>query len=380
MTDWPFLPLEEVLSLEYGRSLPARDRGKGGKYDVAGSNGPDGRHTECLVRGPGVVVGRKGSAGKVHWYESDFWPIDTTYYVKPRMPLDMRWAYYVLGSLRLPTLATTTGVPGLNRNDVYRLELRVPPLNEQHRIAEILDQASSLRRMAASMDRKAKVIIPALFLQTFGDPVANPMSWPKLPIGQLATVTTGNTPPRDRSEYYGGQVEWIKSDNINTPSHYLTPASERLSYRGSEVGRLAVSGSTLVTCIAGSPNVIGNAALANRLVAFNQQINAATPKPGVDPYFLYAHFLVGKKLIQAVSSGGMKGLVSKSAFSSVQFLGPPTELQRQFGRRCRRLCEQTEQCLLRTGLLDNLLAVLTQKALVGDLTASWRLSNVGGPK
>ncbi len=184
--EWPRVRLGDMLSLEYGKSLPARARDPHGEFPVAGSNGPDGKHTSALVSSPGIVVGRKGSAGRIYWYENDFWPIDTTYYVVPKLSLDMRWTYYLLSRLRLDRLATTTGVPGLNRNDAYALEISLPPLSEQRRIVEILDQADRLRRLRAEAGAKAERILPALFIKMFGDPATNPMGWPCLPLSDLA--------------------------------------------------------------------------------------------------------------------------------------------------------------------------------------------------
>ena len=119
--NWPPQSLGDLLSLKYGKALRAADRDVSGTIPVAGSNGPDGVHSQALVEGPGIVVGRKGSAGKVAWYESDFWPIDTTYYVRQKAPLNLRWTFYLLQHMKLERLNTTTGVPGLNRNDAYGL-------------------------------------------------------------------------------------------------------------------------------------------------------------------------------------------------------------------------------------------------------------------
>jgi type I restriction enzyme S subunit len=146
----------------------------------------------------------------------------------------------------------------------------------------------------------------------------------------LADVKTGNTPPRDIPAYYGDHIEWIKSDNIKSPSHYLTKATEYLSRAGVKVGRTAPSGATLVTCIAGSPACIGNAALADRQVAFNQQINALVPKDDIEPEFLYANVLFSKPKIQAASTQGMKGMVSKSALAQVRLIAPPARLRKRF--------------------------------------------------
>ncbi|MBU0595640.1 restriction endonuclease subunit S, partial [Candidatus Bipolaricaulota bacterium] len=271
-------------------------------------------------------------------------------------------------------LASVRGAhyPAVSDRDVKQTTIPFAPLSEQRRIVRIMDQASEIRNLRADGNAIAGRVLSAHFIATFKDPTTSPKAWPACPIGELAIISTGNTPSRKKSEYYGDHIEWVKSDNLNTPSHYITPTAEHLSERGVKVGRTAPAGSTLVTCIAGSPGAIGNAALANRKVAFNQQINAATPKDGVDPYFLYAHFLVGKRLVQAASTGGMKGLVSKSRFSAIEFLSPPPEMQERFGRQCKELCDQNELRIRQSEQLDRLFAVLLHRAFSGDLTARWR--------
>src|SRR5262249_42242498 len=114
---WPTIELGTLLNLEYGRALRKDDRNSYGNIPVAGSNRVNGYLRESLVKGPGIVVGRKGSAGRVTWFDGDFWPIDTAYFVQPKIECDLRWVFYLLVYLRLDRLAITTGVPGLNRED-----------------------------------------------------------------------------------------------------------------------------------------------------------------------------------------------------------------------------------------------------------------------
>jgi type I restriction enzyme S subunit len=92
-----------------------------------------------------------------------------------------------------------------------------------------------------------------------------------------------------------------------------------------------------MTCIAGSPDCIGNVALADREVAFNQQINAVTSHDGVDYRFVYVLLLVGKRLIQAASTKGMKGMVSKGKLEGVLVPVPPAKEQAQFGEAFDRV-------------------------------------------
>ena len=117
---YQLFPFMEVCTLEYGASLPQKDR-VFGEYPVVGSNGITGYHNEYLVEGPTIVVGRKGSAGEITFIKKNCYPIDTTYYVKRVSPekCDIKYIYHVLTTLDLPNLKGGAGIPGLNRNDVY---------------------------------------------------------------------------------------------------------------------------------------------------------------------------------------------------------------------------------------------------------------------
>jgi len=136
--EWKMLKIENILSLEYGRGLIAKNR-KGNKYPVYGSNGIVGYNYEYLIKGPGIIVGRKGTIGSVKWSNIDYWPIDTTYYVKLKeTEIDLEWLSNKLLTLGLSKLNMATGTPGLNRDLVYNLNVSIPPLQEQKKIAEIL--------------------------------------------------------------------------------------------------------------------------------------------------------------------------------------------------------------------------------------------------
>ncbi|MHC6592511.1 restriction endonuclease subunit S [Arthrobacter sp. C152] len=118
--------LGDILALEYGKSLPASKRTPG-NVDVYGSGGVSGTHTEALCENPGVVVGRKGTAGAVHWSRRPFFPIDTTFYVVPRSAnISQIFSYFLLRTLRLDEMNNDSAVPGLNRNEAHASRIRVP--------------------------------------------------------------------------------------------------------------------------------------------------------------------------------------------------------------------------------------------------------------
>ncbi len=142
--EWKCRSLGEILSFEYGKGLPERVR-VSGNVPVYGSNGLVGTHNIKLVGGPGIIVGRKGSIGEVTWSNCDFWPIDTTYYIKLQTNEDLRFIFFLLRTLNLTKLNKASGVPGLNRNDVYVLKVFLPSITVQKRIAGHLNNINELR-------------------------------------------------------------------------------------------------------------------------------------------------------------------------------------------------------------------------------------------
>jgi type I restriction enzyme S subunit len=244
----------------------------------------------------------------------------------------LRWLYYGLKYLDLTRFNKAAAIPGLNREDAYELKLRVPTMAEQDAIVACLDRATDLINARRYALQVCDEFLPASFLQIVGDPRTNPRKLPRANIEELGKVETGNTPPRERKEYYGAHVEWIKSDNITLAEMHPTRAAEYLSATGAEVGRIVEVGSLLVTCIAGSLASIGNVVVTNRRVAFNQQINSITPHDDVDPLFLYALMLVAKPIVQAGSTEAMKKMITKSKLEELVLFKPRMEEQRKFAK------------------------------------------------
>lgn len=141
--EWEVVKVNDIISLEYGKGLSENER-ISGMYPVLGSNGIVGYHNQSLVSGPGIVVGRKGTIGKVTWINSDFWPIDTTYYVKSKTnEISLKWLFYELSYINPARFSMSDVVPGLKRELVHTLQIPFPPLPEQQKIADVLTTVDS---------------------------------------------------------------------------------------------------------------------------------------------------------------------------------------------------------------------------------------------
>ncbi|HEM8695172.1 TPA: restriction endonuclease subunit S [Enterobacter hormaechei] len=124
---WYLQRFSNIATLHYGKALKKTERIEG-PYSVYGSGGITGSHNSYLVEGPGIIVGRKGSIGTLYWEDGKFHPIDTVYYVENKEGVPLTYLYYLMGTLNLSSMNTDAAVPGLNRDNVYRLETINPEI------------------------------------------------------------------------------------------------------------------------------------------------------------------------------------------------------------------------------------------------------------
>ncbi len=150
---WEKKRVSDFLTLAYGKSLPAGKRNHG-TIPVYGSGGVTGFHDEALITGPAVIVGRKGTVGSLYWEDRPCFPIDTVFYVQPEAPVS--FCFYLLKSLPLRDMNTDAAVPGLNRENVYRLEVAHPPAEL---ISAFARAAARFRERIAAISRENETLV-----------------------------------------------------------------------------------------------------------------------------------------------------------------------------------------------------------------------------
>lgn len=226
---WKILTLKRICRLAYGDSL-SEDERRDGDFVVYGSNGPVGIHDRSNAMGPCLVVGRKGSFGKVNYSPNHIFAIDTTFFIDSRhTTANFRWLYYVLTWLQLDSISKDSAIPGLGREDAYAFSVPRCSLEEQIGIASFLDRETA--KIDALIAKKERLI--ELLQEKRTALIAQ-------------AVTKGldpNVPMKDSG------VEWLGK----IPAHWRTERNRRLfreSYVRSEFGQeelLTVSHLTGVT-------------------------------------------------------------------------------------------------------------------------------------
>lgn len=372
--------LGALLSLEYGEPLPA-ERRTGHGFPVFGSNGEVGRHQSALIAGPGIVVGRKGSVGKVTWSDDDFWPIDTTYWVNCP-PEERRWLYWVLSWLPLHRLDTSTGIPGLNRNDVYELEVYRADGEERRQIAQILDILDTTIHETEALIDKLKAVKQGLLhdLLTRGIDASGQLRPPQSEAPQLYKESPLGWIPREwevaplvsRIDFPEGQVDprrlpfrdWV----LIAPDH-IEPGTGQLIYTATAGEQQAISGKYLFEAgdviYSKIRPYLRKAVLATHSGLCSADMYPLRPSAGLASRFLLA-VILGDQFSRFAESVSMRSgfpKINRSEMAEFSTGWPPLEEQLRISQileeaDSKGLSAESEYVKLKrlkSGLMDDLL-------------------------
>jgi len=158
---WEIKRLGDIIELAYGKALKKADRSEG-EFSVYGSGGVVGTHRKSLVKGPGIIVGRKGNVGSVIWSDKDFYPIDTVFYVKS--DFCKYYLYFLLQSMNF--INNDAAVPGLNRNQAYANQLLLPKESQIEKfsltVKYIFDLKHNMNRQSIQLKQSRDLLLSRL--------------------------------------------------------------------------------------------------------------------------------------------------------------------------------------------------------------------------
>jgi len=164
--DWEEGCLGDVIELVYGKGLKKEIR-TGTGYPVIGSSGVVGYHSDFLVESPGIVIGRKGMLGKVIYLWDNFFPIDTTYYIKSKVEsVDLLYEYFLLKTLNFEEMNSDSAVPGLNRDIALSTEIKIAPLEKLQKFNQFtstfINKLSENTKQIRTLEKLRDTLLPKL--------------------------------------------------------------------------------------------------------------------------------------------------------------------------------------------------------------------------
>ena len=262
------------------------------------------------------------------------------------------------------------GQPNINGTEYSSLEIPLPPLPEQHRIVEILDQADALRQQRRNAVEVSRKILPALFHEMFGQQNTDPSKT----IGEICTFVSGGTPSKSDASFWNGRIPWItpkdmkRIDLYDSADHVseAAVAASRLKLLPAGTVLIVVRGMILArTCPVG---------LTHRPVTINQDMKGLIPNKGIDPQFLCWSLLTRQheldSLIKTAAHGTKR--FETEALKNLPVHVPSLTSQLEFRDAAMNQAIRMEQQATSSATLETLFQTLLHRAFDGSLTATWR--------
>jgi type I restriction enzyme S subunit len=340
---WEVKSLDNIITFQRGFDLPKTDF-KVGDFPVVGSTGIIGFHNEFKVKSPCIVTGRSGTLGIFQYLNEDFWAHNTTLWVKDFQGNHPKFIYYLLQTLDFKSLNGGVAVPTLNRNVLKNVFVSYPKSREtQKRIASLLSTyddliENNLKRIKL-LEETAQNIYKEWFVNfrfpnyehtEFDGESSLPVGWEKKTIDAFAEVITGKTPSTTNSNFYGGNIPFVKTPDMHD-APYVLSTSIYLSNEGAESqnNKFLPKNSVMVSCI-GTAGVV---ALASTNCQTNQQINSVRFDEEFKAFYFYCFARGLKTLLEGLGSNGATMVnVNKSKFEKIELIVPDSEtLKRHYG-------------------------------------------------
>jgi type I restriction enzyme S subunit len=380
VTAWRVATLGDEIELAYGKSLPERSRIEG-PVGVYGSNGAVGSHTEPYVSGPGIIVGRKGSVGEVAYSSGEFWPIDTTYYVVQKNDHNWRFLYHLLRFCDLTGLNSHSTIPGLNREDAYKIQVSLPDRAVEDQLAAALDWIEgAARKESDAMVRTGQlkaVAMRQLFSQglrgeaqreTEVGPV--PESWGVAAIDEHFSVVSGGTPSRSNATYWsGGTIPWVKTTEVNYSM--ITETEEHITQAGlNESAAKLLPPGTLLMAMYGQGVTRGKVGILGIQASCNQACAAMTPTDDeVAPRYLYHYLTSQYEAIRSLAHGGQQQNLNLDIVRKIDVAVPPTiDEQQEIVDVLDAVDRKIDLHRRKRAVLDQLFKSLLHKLMTGEIS------------
>lgn len=238
--DWEVTTIGNFAPLQRGFDLPTT-KVEAGDYPVVYSNGIVRNHKTFQVKGAGIVTGRSGTIGKVHYIENDFWPHNTTLWVTSFGDAHVKFVYYLFKYIGFERFKSGSGVPTLNRNDAHSFKITVPTkVDEQTAIATALSDVDNLIQSLEKLIAKKEAIKTGTMQQlltgktrlpeftTHADGSIKgfkqtelgriPEDWKVAELGTLVNIKSGESP--SKFSFYNDGIPYYKVEQLNNGKVY----------------------------------------------------------------------------------------------------------------------------------------------------------------
>ncbi|MEN5406359.1 restriction endonuclease subunit S [Aliarcobacter butzleri] len=375
MSSWKECKLGDVAFFQRGHDLP-KSQMNDGLIPVAGSNGVIGFHDKSTTKAPGITIGRSGNIGTPKFYNQDFWAHNTVLYVKDFKGNDEKFVFYFLNTIDLSGFNSGSAVPTLNRNHIHEIDVKIPPLEEQKAIAEVLssldDKIDLLHRQNQTLESLAQTLFRQWFIEEAKE------EWEEKPLGDIAVVQNGYAfSSKDYVEFESGYLEVFKMGHIEpggglrfSPKADFVPGEKKLEKWTLNEDDIVMA----MTDMKDSMGILGHPAMIDKSNKYvlNQRvarIYLENQNNLLNNYLLYLQLSSREAIesLQSLANGGVQVNLSTEAIKSVSIIVPPKEFQKEKANFFDEYLQKMKNNRQEIQTLENLRDTLLSKLLSGEV-------------
>lgn len=377
--NWKTYKLEKVATLQRGFDLPNTKRAEG-NYPVIAASGFSTWHNEFKVKGPGVTTGRSGTLGQVHFVKDDFWPLNTSLWVKDFHGNDERFIYYFLKTLNFDEYNSGTSVPTLNRNDVHKLDVIIPSLQEQKAIAQILSTIDDKIENNLAINKTLEEMAMALYKHWFVDfgPFQDgefveselgriPKGWEVKRLNEICNITIGRTPPRKEPQWFSQNegVKWISIKDLGNSGIYISETSEYLTEEAIKKFNVPVIKPN--TVLLSFKLTVGRVAISNERMLSNEAIAHLNRNDNNLPVEYLYSYLKSFDYNSLGSTSSIATAVNTQTIKAMKIIIPDTNQLEDYFEKVNSIFEQIKICQSENQTLTQLRDTVLPKLISGEV-------------
>jgi len=369
MNKWEMVRLGDVTeNISSGRN---KARKKNGAYKVYGSTGIIGQADEFNYSSDTVLVARVGvNCGYVHLAQGCYGVSDNTLVFEPiKQKLDLKFAYYQLKNLNINQYAKGAGQPLITGGLLKSLEISLPPLDVQKKIADILDRSSALIEKRKTQIAKLDLLVKAKFVEMFGNPTTNIHGWECGTIRDVAREVKYGTSSPAVAE---GRYPYLRMNNITYSGHLDTADLKHIDMPDTELEKYIVRKGDVLFNRTNSKELVGKTCVFDvdaPMVIAGYIIRIRLNDKATPTYlsaFLNSDY--GKQTLRSICKAIIgQANINAQELQDIDMLIPPIELQRQFADFVRQTEKVKEQMQHGLNKLELLYKSLMQKCFNGEI-------------
>lgn len=392
--------LGDIAEFRNGKAISPEKYTVGGKHPVFGSNGQIARSDEVLYPEPAIVIGRVGAyCGCVHYIPRASWVTDNAIVALPKDGNDIRYLFYLLGSLELQRTAIGSAQPLMTQGGLKVVRTKAPPLAEQKAIAAVLgaldDKIELNRRMNATLEAMARALFQSWFVDF--DPVrakldgrppaaldpataalfpehledsalgSIPKGWEVCSLANKIELLSGGTPKTSEPDYWDGEIPWYSvKDAPSETDVWVIQTEKQVTKLGIEnsAAQVLPEGTTIIS----ARGTVGKLALVGTPMAMNQSCYGVRGVKGYADYFTYFALRQATADLQQRTHGTVFDTITRQTFETLDCIFPPATLTQAFDRAVAWLLAQIRTNLHQSRTLATLRDTLLPKLLSGELS------------